>query len=174
MRHILKDILNRPFYNKEVQAMDTFGTKIETNNFAGNSYNEKFALPLPPKNSDDTKFEMEVYARFMSHLRHVPNSQMEIKILSSIQFTADMLDCGDALVAKTLIDLGLRAPRKAFPVSFLDFVDKNVIRTAWDQGHTAHSIVSLNEHWDKTGENKFRTALRDHYAVYGENIYSRA
>ena len=82
-------------------------------------------LPLPPE-KDRGAAEMEIYARFMRHLRMVPNSQIEIKVLSAIQFTADMLDIRDALVSKTLVDCGLRAPRKAFPAEYLEHVDSNL------------------------------------------------
>ena len=54
----------------------------------------RIALPLPPSSTASNAEEMDVYARFMRHLRHVPNNRMEIKILSAIQFTADMLDYG--------------------------------------------------------------------------------
>ena len=137
---------------------------------------EHITLPLPPEMNDESRFEMEVYARFMRHLRHVPNSRMEIKILSAIQFTADIMDHGDALVAKTLVDLGLRAPRKAFPVTFLDFADKCVQRRDWSAGGVvppAH-VLSLKVHWDDIGENRFATAGRAHYAVFNENFYVRA
>jgi hypothetical protein len=135
--------------------------------------NERVVLPLPPiAQGTDQEFEKEVYNRFMSHLRHVPNSRLEIKILSSIQFTADMMDCGDALIAKTLVDIGLKAPRKAFPLSFLDFVDKSLARRAWDVGSASASILQLNDHWVKIGENKFENSIRARYAVYGETVYS--
>jgi hypothetical protein len=126
--------------------------------------NDRIALPLPPaETGDETRFEMEVYARFMRHLRGVPNSRMEIKILSALQFTADMMDTSDALVAKTLCDLGLRAPRKAFPVTFLDFVDKTTMRRSWEFGAPPHSVVALKQHWDKIGEDRF--ALCSQYAI---------
>ena len=48
---------------------------------------DRVVLPLPPQNTQDAKFEMDLYARFMRNLRSVPNSQMDIKILSSIKFT---------------------------------------------------------------------------------------
>lgn len=133
---------------------------------------EKVILPLPPQQAADKQFEMEIYARFMSHLRHVPNSRTEIKILSSIQFTADMTDCGDALVAKTLVDLGLRAPRKAFPVAFLDFADKSIARRAWDVGSAPASVVMLKDHWDHIGEDRFGGSTRERYAVYNEGVFS--
>jgi len=136
---------------------------------------DQISLPLPPAITNDSRFEMEVYARFMRHLRHVPNSRMEIKILSAIQFTADIMDHGDALIAKTLVDLGLRAPRKAFPVTFLDFADKCVQRRDWvGSSIPPASVVALREHWDHIGENRFASSGRSHYAVYNENLYVRA
>lgn len=131
----------------------------------------RIALPLPPHNTNEDKFEMEIYARFMRHLRHVPNSRIEIKVLSSIQFTADMLDTSDALVAKTLVDLGLKATRKAFPVAFLDFVDKSIARKAWDYGGPPLSVLALKEHWDRIGENRFESNFRPQYAVFNETTY---
>lgn len=135
---------------------------------------ERVALPLPPDAGEETRFEMEVYARFMRHLRNVPNSRMEIKILSSIQFTADMMDLCDALVAKTLTDLGLKAPRKAFPLSFLDFVDKSIMRTSWDHSSPSLSIIKLNEHWKKIGEDQFGNKVPGQYSVFNENNYVSA
>ena len=116
---------------------------------------ERIALPLPPSLGDDTRFEMDIYARFMRHLRNVPNHKMEVKILASIKFTADAMDIGDALVAKTLTDLGLRAPRQAFPVSFLEFTDRAAQRSAWDNGTPPASITELHEHWERIGEDRF-------------------
>ena len=113
------------------------------------------ALPLPPTASAQERSDMDLYARFMRHLRNVPNSRMEIKILSAIQFTADMLDHSDAHVSKVLVDLGLRAPRMAFPADFLKFVDFSLMRTGWDVGGPTPAMVELKDHWRKIGEHKF-------------------
>ena len=99
-----------------------------------NDNQSHIVLPLAPQQSINATNEMEIYVRFMRHLRLVPNSRMEIKVLSAIQFTADMLDITDALVAKTLVDLGLLASRKAFPTAYLEFVDKSFLRKQWDLG----------------------------------------
>jgi hypothetical protein len=120
----------------------------------------RIILPLPPSLADEDRFEMEVYARFMRHLRLVPGTRMDIKILSSIQFTADMMDHGDALVAKILADLGLRAPRRAFPVAFIDFVDKSMQRFAIHMGTPAPAAMALKEHWDMIGEEEALEGLR--------------
>lgn len=146
---------------------------------------EMIVLPLPPTNSlvgpdthttngHDGRFEMEIYARFMRHLRHVPNSRMEIKILAAIQFTADMLDASEALIAKTLVDLGLRAPRKAFPGAFLDFCDNMLLRASTkfgdDHTHPPQAVSVLKGHWDSIGENRFGP-LPVYYAIFNDGQY---
>jgi hypothetical protein len=119
------------------------------------NHDMRSALPLPPPSTDERKDEMAVYARFMRHLRHVPNSRMEIKILSAIQFTADRMDLRDAHVAKILVDLGLRAPRVAFPADFLSFADQALMRSPLDIGGPNAQLVELREFWTGIGEDKF-------------------
>ncbi len=113
-----------------------------------------FILPLPPTDKL-ARSEMEIYARFMRHLRMVPNSRMEIKILSAIQFTADMLDIADEYVAKTLVDLGLKGTRKSLPSSYLEFVDRALMRSGMEYGAPSTHIAELRKHWDLIGEDKF-------------------
>ena len=146
-------------------------TQVESS-YVRNNDPGRIIFPLLPKAGQDNKFELEVFDVFISHLREVPNSRVEIKILSSIHFTADRLDASDALIAKTLVDMGLRAPRKAFPVSFLDFVDRAVMRRAWDQSTPAGSVMALKEHWDYIGEDRFSAGLQTQYAVYNEGLYA--
>lgn len=140
---------------------------------------ERVVLPMPPAIADlgagqDTRFEMEVYARFMRHLRDVPNSRMEIKILSAIQFTADMMDIADALVAKTLVDLGLLAPRKAFPLSFLEFCDKWMLRKTWEgpdqPGNLPQTVRVIKQHWETRCEERFGP-YPVHYTVFNERVF---
>ena len=125
--------------------------KLKSND---NKNAHQIVLPLAPRKKDSTS-EMEIYARFMRHLRLVPHNRMTIKILSSIQFTADMLDLTDAFIAKTLVDMGLRAPRQAFPAAYLEFVDKSFLRKKWDLGAPNESLVELQKYWQGIGEDKF-------------------
>jgi hypothetical protein len=85
---------------------------------------ENVFLPLPPL--DDAPHEvMEIYGRFMRHVRLSPSPVMDIKVLSAIQFTADMMDMGDDRVAKMLADMGLRCPQTALPQSYLEKIRKD-------------------------------------------------
>ncbi len=115
---------------------------------------ENVFLPLPPLDGAE-KDMLEIYARFMRHIRLAPNSNLYIKILSGIQFTADMMDLPDAYVAKMLADMGLRAPRKALPESYLDHVDKSLMRHGWDVDGTKESSIDMKRFWDDIGEDKF-------------------
>ena len=129
---------------------------------------ESVILHLPPQDLKD-KVDMEIYARFMRHLRYVANSRMEVKVLSAIQFTADMMDLQDAQIARVLLDLGLRAPRLSFPVEFLEFADTARARSALEYGSAGQAMQDLYEHWDEIGEDKF-TAFKRDYKIVDEAV----
>lgn len=122
---------------------------------------ENVFLPLPPLGGMET-IELEVYARFMRHIRMVPNSNIDIKVLSAIQFTSDMMDLNDAVVSKILADMGLRAPRRAFPGSYLDHVDQSLMRSGWDVGGPCASSIDMKRFWDDIGEDKFAPFKKDY------------
>lgn len=127
---------------------------ITTRKSNDNKTDGTIQYPMPPTEESQTT-EMEIYARFMRHLRLVPNSCSVIKILSAIQFTADFLNESDAYIAKTLVDCGLRAPRKAFPAEYLSFADKSLMRHGLDAGGPSKMTKALRAHWDMIGEDKF-------------------
>lgn len=139
---------------------------LPTESTSGKQQDIKLVLPLPPQDPAMTE-EMEIYARFFRHMRHVPHSRTDIKILSSIQFTADFLDHSDAHVAKVLVDCGLRAPRMAFPADFLRFVDDSLLRSGWEIGGPTTATIELKLFWDKNGEDRFAGFKRD-YAILTE------
>ena len=116
----------------------------------------------------------EIYLRFMGHMRRVPVNRVEIKVLSSIQFTADMMDCSDASIAKTLVDMGLRAPRLAFPNAFLDFIDRAMMRRGWDVGAPSAGMLALQEQWFKytPQEELPLSSFRHVHAVVTEEVLS--
>jgi len=106
--------------------------------------------------------DQDIYVRFMRHLRAVPNSQPVVKVLSAIQFTADFLGYNDAQVAKTLVDMGLRAPRRALPAEFLEYVDQALMRLDWQVGGAPQSVQHLADYWHVLGEDPFIRARREH------------
>ncbi len=150
-----------------LKANDNKNTPVVTSTATSSALpKDDVLLPIPPADTKDAMV-LEIYARFMRHVSLVPNSRMEIKILSAIQFTADMMDLNDAIVAKTLADIGLRAPRKAFPESYLEHVDHSLMRSGWDVGGPCGSSIEMKQHWDKTGEDRF-AAFRREYSLVNE------
>lgn len=127
-----------------------------------------YILPMPPLEIAYA-VDTEIYARFMKHVRLVPNSRMDIKILSAIQFTSDMMDLSDALVAKTLADMGLRAPRRSFPESYLEHVDRSLMRSGFEVGGPCASAMEMKDHWDAIGEDKF-AGVRREYSILSEPL----
>ena len=132
---------------------------------------DNIILPVPALH-DTSNEEMEIYARFMRHLRYVPNSRMEIKVLSSIQYVADMMHISDAYVSRILIDMGLRTPRAALPDDYLEHIDQALMRDEWEVGTASPSIRALREHWSRIGEDKL-AGFRRYFPVLAEDIYSR-
>ncbi len=66
-----------------------------------------------------------------------------------------MMGHSDAHIAKILVDMGLRAPRMAFPVDFLEFADASLMRSGWEVGGPTAALLDLKAHWDGIGEDKF-------------------
>lgn len=132
---------------------------------------ERVLLPLPPL-SPEARVEMDVYARFMRHLRHVANSRMEIKVLSAIQFVSDMMDMPDAEIAKILVDQGLKAPRIAYPAAYLEFADNALMREDWEAGAANAALKELRDHWGQIGEDRF-AAFKRYYPSLTEEMFTR-
>ena len=122
----------------------------------------EIVLPLSPIHREC--LESRVCHKFVKHLRHVPSSRNEVKILASIQYTADMLNCSDAHVSKILVDYGLRAPRQSFPETFLEHVDQSLLREPYEVGTAGWSYKELSKHWRSIGEDEF-TPMRKSYAI---------
>lgn len=142
--------------------------KSNDNNFEGTN----IQLPFPPTDMK-AEFEMEIYARFMRHLRAVPSSRPEICILAATQFVADMMDIQDSVVSKTLVDLGLRAPRVAFPESYLQSVDNIMMREIHEAGLASVALKDLHHHWQEIGDDKF-AAFKRCYPTLAAGIFTHA
>lgn len=80
-------------------------------------------LPLPPGVFSPTwAVDMDVYVRFMRAMRGSIITKPEQKLLVAITTAATQManEIDESDVALTLVELGLRAPRGAFPASFVN------------------------------------------------------
>lgn len=117
-------------------------------------------LPLPPLEAthqadENTKIEMDIYVRFMRCLRNVSNLRRETAILTSLQFVSDMMELPIKEVVSILVNLGLRAPRAAFPESYVKLIDQSTMQDIYDVRCTRFPLRDLRQHWYAIGKDKF-------------------
>lgn len=114
-------------------------------------------LPLPPLEPAESKskFEMEIYVRFMRCLRNISNMPREMAILTALQFVADMMEMIVTEVVEILVDLGLRAPRSAFPESYVKLIDQATMQDIYDVRLSHFPLRDLRHHWQAIREDKF-------------------
>lgn len=134
-------------------------------------YKSPKRITLPHLNTSEAREERWIiYKHFMGHIRNVPVSRMEIKILSSIQFTADILQTSDAHVAKELIEMGLRAPRAAFPMEFLNYIDGSMMRNGWDIGAPSEAMKELHGQWTLRHDGAPLGSFRHVHSIVEEDV----
>jgi hypothetical protein len=133
----------------------------------------RIILPVPceDKSVERKDAESQICKRFMGYLPHVQNGRIEIKILSAIQFAADMTGYSDAYAAKYLVDLGLRAPREAFPADFLHFADCALERAAWESCAPSVHLRALKEYWENTTEGTWPQGCKPDAETTGRNPF---
>lgn len=132
--------------------------------------NDRFSNIVMPSLNGLEGLEREVYHSFIGHMRAVPTSKAEIKILSAIQFTADSLHLSDAHTSKVLVDMGLRAPRLSFPLEFLDYADGALMRCGWEIGAPSAGLLALRDYWFGLGEGLQPSSFRHIHAIIREDV----
>ncbi len=132
-------------------------------------FETKITLPVLAEQYDMSE-KAQIYRSFMHHLSQVPMSREEIKVLSAIQYTADMMGNSDAHIAKELVEMGLRAPRIAFPMEYLDFVDRAAMRNGWEIGGPTNAMMDLRHMWLGTREAYSLSSFRHVHDVLSEDV----
>lgn len=102
--------------------------------------------PLPPTMFHRFADGMDVYVRFMRHLRVSHHARASVNILLAIDAVTASTDHDALSTAMILVDLGLRAPRAAFPAVFLDLIDGSFGRDL------SPAVVDLVQHWKMTDQ----------------------
>ena len=106
-----------------------------------------YTMPVPPAESHPDHEYYQAFVRAMNRLpRQAPVGQ---KLLTSIQQTADQMGTSEAHVARLLVDYGMRAPREAYPNSFVEFVDRYPIpRNAVERAALDTDVIELKDFWN--------------------------
>lgn len=121
--------------------------------------NAETKIHFPKFNSAMDANDKEAVQIFLQSHAAIPHSREEVRILSAIHKTADLVGVSDAYISKTLVDYGLKAPRLAFPADFLDHIDNALLRS--DQAGfsvLSKSYNGLINYWASIGEDPFEFA----------------
>src|SRR5688572_33413892 len=104
-----------------------------------------YTMPVPPA---DTSPDMPYYRAFVHAMNRSKEPSIALKLRAAIEATAEMTKTSPAHIARMLVDYGLRAPRNAFPDSFVDYVESRpapksfVPRVASDE-----DVAALKNFW---------------------------
>ena len=79
-----------------------------------------YTLPIPPS-ADSADYPY--YQAFLHSMNRCEGRTIAGKIALSIEMTAELCQTSPAHIARVLVDCGLRAPRDAFPASFVEFIE---------------------------------------------------
>ena len=110
-----------------------------------------YIMPLPP---EDGKFAHECYMTFMHHMNRAAGPGLDQRILSAISYTAKATDNSTAHISQLLVEMGLRAPKAAFPGDFISHITERLGRDAWMLGAPTANQMDLARIWQKTPEAK--------------------
>ena len=75
------------------------------------------------------------------------------------------MDMADAMILKRLADTGLLDPSKAFPESYLNHVDRTLMRSGWNFLAPCETSIDMKRFWDDIGEDKFAAFQKDYAFV---------
>ena len=104
-----------------------------------------YTMPVPPAESSP---DFIYHQAFIHAMNRMQNPSIAQKLRLAIEETAQATQTSAAHIARLLVDYGLRAPRHAFPDSFVDFVDSRpepklaILRAATDL-----DVLELKNFW---------------------------
>jgi len=100
--------------------------------------------------------DRDIIQIFMQSFRIQNHSRGEVRVFQSIAETSDVTGFSDGVVAKTLVDHGLRASRNAFPIEFINHVDRGSLSsTSQLTNYFKTSYRDLKDFWCDSGESPF-------------------
>jgi hypothetical protein len=112
--------------------------------------NPRHRLPTPPTVFSPTwAIDMDVYVRFARALRNLTLTMIEQKLLVAIDDVSNQMaaELSEDDVALTLVQLGLRAPRGAFPGGFVNRVLDAHLRHMRRGDTFDPALADLLAHW---------------------------
>jgi hypothetical protein len=104
-----------------------------------------YTMPVPPSHSSP---DMPYYQAFVHAMNRTKAPSIAQRLREAIEATANTSKTSPAHIARMLVDYGLRAPRNAFPDSFVDYVEsrpapQNLVERAASKG----DVIELKNFW---------------------------
>lgn len=104
-----------------------------------------YTMPLPPHESSP---DYPYYQAFLHSMNRSEGVSIADKIAQAIDMTADFTQTSSAHIARLLVDYGLRAPRNAFPPSFVQFIETpQRAKPAYAQSGFEQDASELKDFW---------------------------
>ncbi|MBU6235671.1 MAG: hypothetical protein KGQ41_07480 [Alphaproteobacteria bacterium] len=129
--------------------MSTTFLTVPSSASTGSRAATRIILPCLPESAGPN--ERDIFMAFIKSFREGPNRRMEVRLLTAIHRAADATDNSDAYVSRVLVDMGLMAPRLAYPGDFLDHVDATLLRDR-PLRSVPPSYITLTQHWVAIGD----------------------
>jgi hypothetical protein len=121
-----------------------------------------YTMPVPPA---DNSADITYYRAFVSEMGRAKQASVADKIRNSMEAAATRTGTSATHIARLLVDCGLRAPRHAFPDSFVSFVDNAPQTTGQKSGFGTifpadTDMDALRLYWQGTPQAPAKTPQR--------------
>lgn len=127
---------------------------------------------FPDLNMVKDHSEREIVQIFLQRFRDIPFPRDEMRVMQAIEKTANLTGYSDGVIAKILVDSGLRSSRISFPQEFLSHIDLLYLKKGRRNlsRKLKQSYADLKDFWQRSEENKFSfmqsVELQKHYDPY--------
>lgn len=118
----------------------------------------KAGAVLPVMDDVHDAVHREIIEIFLQRRRNISFMREERKILLSLEKTADLTGYSETMVSRLLIRNGLRAGRRAFPQSFLDYMDNLYFKRHGEAVSLSHPCYEeLYDFWNEHDGSMFKS-----------------
>ena len=104
------------------------------------------AFILTPENHIHSSSN-EYYPEFIKNLRDIGRGSKSDKVKAAIKLTAETLHISPEFVARCLVEIGVRAPKSAFPRNFVAFINGRKDKSIWEQDSLTTAQRDLLNSW---------------------------
>ncbi len=111
---------------------------------------QNFSLPSLPANADT--LTRHFYAQFMLEFQSQRTTDSYFRIYTAIEKTASKTGNAPEIVARALVESGLRASRESFPRQFIASIEKRSVMPKWNLNAMTPQQRELMSFWTE-GQN---------------------